>query len=182
MSQSVIAIDPGVLDAGADLQTILAAWHTATLRLEQTHDALRDEVRQLTAELEVKNRELARKNRLADLGQMASHVAHEVRNNLVPVTLYLGMLRRRLTCDAESLAMLAKIGTGFQAMDVMVNDLLHFTSDRDPQLTSFRSAAWRPTSRPRWPRSSPRKRSAANSTFLRTTPCEPTVKCSAGRC
>ncbi len=137
MSQSVIAIDPGVLDAGADLQTILAAWHTATLRLERTHDALRDEVRQLTAELEVKNRELARKNRLADLGQMASHVAHEVRNNLVPVTLYVGMLRRRLTDDAESLAMLAKISAGFQAMDVMVNDLLHFTSDRDPQLTSF---------------------------------------------
>ena len=61
MSQPVIAIDPVTLDASADLQTILAAWHTATLRLEQTHDALRDEVRQLTAELEVKNRELARR-------------------------------------------------------------------------------------------------------------------------
>ena len=96
MSQPAIAVDPANLDSSADLQTILAAWHTATLRLEQTHDALRDEVRQLTAELEVKNRELARKNRLADLGQMASHVAHEVRNNLVPVTLYLSMLRRRV--------------------------------------------------------------------------------------
>src|SRR5580704_9779491 len=100
MSQAVIAVDPATLDASADLQTILAAWHTATLRLEQTHNALREEVQQLTAELEVKNRELARKNRLADLGQMASHVAHEVRNNLVPVTLYLSLLRRRLTSDA----------------------------------------------------------------------------------
>ena len=51
MSQPVIAADheymvPATsLDASADLQTILAAWHTATLRLEQTHDALRDEVR-----------------------------------------------------------------------------------------------------------------------------------------
>ena len=79
-----------------DLQTVLAAWHDATLRLEQTHEALRAEVRRLTDELEVKNRELARKNRLADLGQMASHVAHEVRNNLVPVTLYLSLLRRRI--------------------------------------------------------------------------------------
>jgi signal transduction histidine kinase len=124
---------PG-LDANSDLQTILSAWHTATLRLEQTHNALRDEVRQLTAELEIKNRELARKSRLADLGQMASHVAHEVRNNLVPVTLYLSMLRRRVSGDAESLGMLEKISSGFRAMDVMVNDLLHFTSDRDPQL------------------------------------------------
>jgi len=136
------SITPGAgsaasLDASADLQTILAAWHTATLRLEQTHDALRDEVQQLTAELEVKNRELARKNRLADLGQMASHVAHEVRNNLVPVTLYLSMLRRRLGSDAESLDMLEKVSAGFRAMDLMVNDLLHFTSDRDPQLANL---------------------------------------------
>ncbi len=137
MSQAAIAVDPANLDSSADLQTILAAWHTATLRLEQTHDALRDEVQQLTAELEVKNRELARKNRLADLGQMASHVAHEVRNNLVPVTLYLSMLRRRVAGDAESLDMLDKVSAGFRAMDVMVNDLLHFTSDRDPQLTCF---------------------------------------------
>jgi signal transduction histidine kinase len=134
MSRAVIAVDPASLDASADLQTILAAWHTATLRLEQTHHALRNEVQQLTAELEIKNRELARKNRLADLGQMASHVAHEVRNNLVPVTLYLSILRRRVSGDAESLGMLEKINSGFRAMDVMVNDLLHFTSDRGPQL------------------------------------------------
>ncbi len=137
MSQAVIAVDPASLDSSADLQTILAAWHTATLRLEQTHNALREEVQQLTAELEVKNRELARKNRLADLGQMASHVAHEVRNNLVPVTLYLSMLRRRLGGDAEGLDMLEKVSAGFRAMDVMVNDLLQFTSDRDPQLAWF---------------------------------------------
>ncbi|MGA2253098.1 MAG: ATP-binding protein [Thermoguttaceae bacterium] len=137
MSQPAITVDPVSLDASADLQTILAAWHTATLRLEQTHNALRDEVQQLTAELEVKNRELARKNRLADLGQMASHVAHEVRNNLVPVTLYLSMLRRRMNGDTESLDMLEKVSAGFRAMDVMVNDLLHFTSDRDPQFACF---------------------------------------------
>jgi signal transduction histidine kinase len=137
MNELVNLPDPMLLDEQADLQTVLAAWHTATLRLEQTHGALREEVRNLTAELEVKNRELARKNRLADLGQMASHVAHEVRNNLVPLTLYLGLLRRRLTEDPKGLEMLDKIRAGFSAMDVMVNDLLHFTSDRDPQRQTF---------------------------------------------
>jgi signal transduction histidine kinase len=47
------------------------------------------------------------------------------------------MLRRRLTSDAEGLDMLEKVNAGFRAMDVMVNDLLHFTSDRDPQLVQF---------------------------------------------
>ncbi len=100
MSEETVLAGPRPLDSSADLETVLAAWHTATLRLEQTHEALREEVQQLTDELEVKNRELARKNRLADLGQMASHVAHEVRNNLVPVTLYLSLLRRRIAGDA----------------------------------------------------------------------------------
>lgn len=125
------------LDRSADLETVLAAWHAATVRLERTHESLRAEVQRLTDELEVKNRELARKNRLADLGQMAAHVAHEVRNNLVPVTLYLSLLRRRLAGDAEGLSVLDKIAAGFTDLDAMVNDLLHFTSDRDPHLRRF---------------------------------------------
>jgi len=128
------AVHPG---SRADLETILSAWHDATLRLEQTHEALRGEVRRLTDELEVKNRELARKNRLADLGQMASHIAHEVRNNLVPVTLYLSLLRRRIAGDEGSLDVLEKISAGFTALDVALNDLLHFTTDREPKRQTF---------------------------------------------
>jgi signal transduction histidine kinase len=132
-----VVTDALKLDASADLQTVLAAWHGATLRLERTHEALRAEVRRLTDELHQKNRELARKNRLADLGQMAAHVAHEVRNTLVPVMLYLGLLRRRIAGDAASLEVLDKITAGMTALDATVHDLLHFTSDRDPQRRPF---------------------------------------------
>jgi signal transduction histidine kinase len=121
------------LDERADLPTVLAAWNQATVRLEQTHETLREQVQHLTYELEVKNRELARKNRLADLGQIASHVAHEVRNSLVPVTLYMSLLRRRLSEDPGSCDILDKIASGFTAVDSCVNDLLHFASDRDPR-------------------------------------------------
>jgi signal transduction histidine kinase len=137
MSEDRILTDALKLDRSADLQTVLAAWHGATVRLERTHEALRAEVRRLTDELQRKNRELARKSRLADLGQMAAHVAHEVRNTLVPVALYLGLLRRRIARDPGSLEMLDKITAGMTALDATVNDLLHFTSDRDPQRRSF---------------------------------------------
>jgi two-component system, sensor histidine kinase FlrB len=125
----------------ADLETVLAAWHGATVRLEQTHQALREEVRRLTDELEIKNRELARKNRLADLGQIASHIAHEVRNNLVPVSLYLSLLRRRISEDSGSIDVLNKVESGITALDATVNDLLHFTAERDPHwgLVSLRA-------------------------------------------
>ncbi len=120
-----------------DLEAVLTAWHTATLRLERTHETLCGEVARLTKELEIKNRELARKNRLADLGQMASHVAHEVRNNLVPVSLYMSLLRRRLSEDFGSLTILSKIEAGFTALDATVNDLLSFTAHRQPQWQTF---------------------------------------------
>jgi len=115
-----------------NLETLLDAWREATQRLQRTHEALRSEVRRLTNELEFKNRELARKNRLADLGQMASHVAHEVRNSLVPITLYLSLLRRRLSDDAAVLDILSKMEAGFTALEATVNDLLQFTAHRDP--------------------------------------------------
>ena len=126
------AAEPAPLDAGANLSTILEAWQSATNRLQQTHETLRSEVRRLSDELEIKNRELARKNRLADLGQIASHIAHEVRNNLVPVKLYLSLLRRHLADDRPALEIVGKVASGFTALDATVEDLLHFAVDREP--------------------------------------------------
>jgi signal transduction histidine kinase len=120
-----------------DLSVILAAWDDATERLRRSHEKLREEVSRLSDELAAKNRELARKNRLADLGQMVSHVAHEVRNCLVPTTLYVSLLHRRLTDDAGSLAVLANIESGLSTLETTVNDLLNFTRDRDPHWRSF---------------------------------------------
>lgn len=115
-----------------DLQTVLEAWHTATDRLQQTHLTLCDEVRRLSDELEVKNQELARENRLADLGRMASCVAHEVRNCLTPITLYMSLLRRRLPPEPEVSDIVEKLNSCFHALEATVDDLLQFTGSRQP--------------------------------------------------
>ena len=132
---SPVAGDAPQLTTGdeLDLQTIFSAWNEATDRLQRTHEALRSEVRRLSDELEAKNQELARKNRLADLGQMASHVAHEVRNSLVPMKLYLSLLKRRIDGDRGSVDVLDKVMAGFTALEATVGDLLHFSSQRDPR-------------------------------------------------
>lgn len=120
-----------------ELSTLLAAWNDATGRLEATHASLQEEVARLNGELELKNRELNRRNRLADLGQMASHVAHEVKNSLVPVTLYLSLLRRRLADDAPGLEILSQVEAGFTSLNATVNDLLSFTAHRQPHRRGF---------------------------------------------
>ena len=130
-------LELGELSQDASLEAVLAAWHDATVRLQQTHEVLQGEVGRLTNELEAKNRELAMQNRLADIGRMASHVAHEVRNSLVPVTLYMSLLKRRLVDDSASMDILTKVEAGFTALNVTVNDLLSFTSHREPHWHSF---------------------------------------------
>ncbi|MDP1564325.1 MAG: HAMP domain-containing sensor histidine kinase [Pirellulaceae bacterium] len=129
------------------LESVLEIWQTTTARLEQTHMILQAEVRRLTDELEEKNRQLAKKNRLADLGQMAGHVAHEVRNHLVPLTLYLSLLRRQMIGSNNSTSpssrlsgveLLDKVDANLTAMRKMVQDLLNFTANRQPQWTTIR--------------------------------------------
>ena len=133
----LLTVFRGDEQAPTDLSELLEAWREATVRLEKTHALLREEVARLNSELETKNRELARKNRMADLGEMASHVAHEVRNNLTPVTLYLSLLRRQLSRTPDALETLSKVEAGFAALEATVTDLLSFSANRQPHWSHF---------------------------------------------
>jgi signal transduction histidine kinase len=106
-------------------------------RVEQPHESAIAETRHRIDDAEVKNRELARRNRFADVGQVAAHMAREIRDNLVPVSLYLSLLRRRLVEDSGNLDILAKVEAGFASLDATVSDLVSFTSDRAPQRQTF---------------------------------------------
>lgn len=120
-----------------DLAAVLAAWDSATHRLQETHHVLCREIQRLTEELEAKNRQLARKDRLAELGRMASHVAHEVRNSLMPVTLSVSLLKRRLADDVDSRPLIDRLTNGLAAVGSAVDELLQFSGDRMPCPTCF---------------------------------------------
>lgn len=76
--------------------------------------------------------DLKKANTLAELGRTAAHIAHEVRNSLAPVSLYMGLLKRNLAGDAGSLDILAKIEDGFGLLEATLHDLLHFAANRKP--------------------------------------------------
>jgi len=91
----------------------------------KTHESLEKEIERLTNELD-------KERRMADLGRMAAHVAHEVRNHLVPVTLYLSLLERRLTEDTTGTDLLRKTNRVFDDLRAAVTDLMYFTADQPP--------------------------------------------------
>ena len=54
-----------------------------------------------------------------------------------PVDAYLSLLRRHLDGSDDTLDILDKIEAGFTALEATVNDLLQFTSNRDPSWQTF---------------------------------------------
>ena len=66
----------------ADLQTVLCAWHDATVRWEQTHEQLQAEVRRLTAALTMKQQQACQTVRADDVRSVAGRIAHSVRSSL----------------------------------------------------------------------------------------------------
>ena len=121
-----------------DLSGMLQIYSDAAGRLEKSHDRLLAEVSRLSAELEHKNRLLARKRRLEILGEMSAGVAHEIRNPLGGILLYAGMLERDLAGSPENLRLIRQIISGVRSLDTIVGDLLSFTRGFEPSRRACR--------------------------------------------
>ena len=87
------------------------------------------EVARLTEEIGELRRELSRQDRLAELGRVALHVARQAQSQLSTVSLYHKLLRRRLSDDAGSLDVLAKVEHGLDELTATIDDLLQFTAE-----------------------------------------------------
>ena len=118
-----------------ELGAIINAYNEVTERLKLSHDRLVGEVGRLRDQLEQKNRELARRERLAALGEMAAGVAHEIRNPLAGVQLYASLLVKDLADRDDARQLARKIADGVQTLEGVVGDVLAFAGQSEPQVT-----------------------------------------------
>lgn len=112
-----------------DLLGLLVQYNEATDRLRASHEGLKAEVARLTDELEQKNRELERRQRLAMLGEMAAGVAHEIRNPLGGISLYADVLVDDLEPLPDQKDLARQIQGGIRILDRIVEDMLLFARD-----------------------------------------------------
>jgi two-component system sensor histidine kinase HydH len=104
-----------------------AVSHTAD-RLQATQDALQHEVERLQQELTETNAQLHRAQSLAALGEMAAGIAHEIRNPLGSIQLYVQMLAEDLEGHLPAGAELCgKIDRAVVGIDAIVRDVLRFS-------------------------------------------------------
>jgi signal transduction histidine kinase len=133
-------------DGLLDLKEAIEAYNGLAERLTESQRALQGEVLRLRTELAEKNRQLARKNRLEVLGEMAAGVAHEIRNPLGGIELYAGLIEREASTDEKISRWAGQIHRATRGLASIVGDILDFTRPiaprfKDASLTRAAGAA-----------------------------------------
>ncbi|MBI4584297.1 MAG: hypothetical protein HY717_09780 [Planctomycetes bacterium] len=102
-----------------------------TLRLQESHRALEARLASLRRELAEKNLLLERKKRLESLGLMVAGAAHEIRNPLGSISLYLDCLSEEVRGEAsrpECLRLIRQIEEAIAHLNSIVVNMLIFAS------------------------------------------------------
>jgi len=125
-------------EAATDLGALIRAYSAVAERLRESHELLQREVARLHEQLAEKDKLLERRERLAALGEMAAGVAHEIRNPLGGIELYVSLLERDLAEQPRPLEIVRRIGAGVRNLDHIVSDILAFARGSEPQLRPVR--------------------------------------------
>ena len=112
-----------------DLKHLMRSVNETTERLADTHAVLQREVVRLQGELAEANAQLRRSRDLAALGEMAAGIAHEVRNPLASIGLYVAMLGEDVEDRPQSAQLCEKIARAVEGLDAIVRDVLLFAKD-----------------------------------------------------
>ena len=113
----------------ASLAQALERFNESSSKLERQHSALLKEVEELRAQLLRKDEEIKRRERLATLGETAAALAHEVRNPLGAITLFLSMLRTDVEDRPEAVSLVDEIEKSVTSLDHVVSNVLHFAKN-----------------------------------------------------
>lgn len=130
---------PGELPEPQAFAALLAEYDRALDAAQRALGALNSKVAILSEEIEHKNRLLARQERLAALGEMAAGVAHEIRNPLGGISLYLEMLSNDVKGNPPAAALCGKISNAVGRLNHTVEAILGFTRQLDPQVSRVES-------------------------------------------
>lgn len=116
--------------AGSALLSRLFERFTASSeKLEAQYIALTQEVDELKAQLRSKEEEIKRSERLAMLGETAAALAHEVRNPLGAITLFLSMLRTDISDKPQAIGLVDEIERSVTSLNNVVSNVLHFAKN-----------------------------------------------------
>jgi two-component system sensor histidine kinase HydH len=120
------------LPGGAPPHELMEAFQrfsSASQRLEQKYEALRQETEELKLRLRQKDEEIKRNARLAILGETAAALAHEVRNPIGALKIFLSLLKSDVADRPQASEMVSHMDRTISSLNHVVENILHFAKD-----------------------------------------------------
>jgi signal transduction histidine kinase len=112
-----------------ELSQMLERFNESSSKLELRYEALMQEVDNLRRQLAAKEEEIKRSERLSMLGETAAALAHEVRNPLGAITLFISMLKTDLKDRPQSVTLVEEIEKSVTSLNAVVSNVLHFAKN-----------------------------------------------------
>lgn len=106
-------------------------------RLSDAYAELQGQVGRLSAELAAANGELARRERLSILGEVAAKLAHQLRTPLATALLYVGHLARPGLAEADRVRFADKTLGRLHYLERLIQDMLAFVKGQQGQRAEF---------------------------------------------
>ncbi len=104
--------------------------------LGRTFNQMSSELQSSALEIrELHQQEMRRAAQLASVGELASGIAHEIKNPLVGVASGVDLLSKRVGTDPKSAALLEQIHAQIRRIESAIQDLLSYASPKEPLFT-----------------------------------------------
>lgn len=117
------------------LEEAFEKFNQAGLKLEAKYKELLLETESLRERLRLKEEEVRKTEKLALLGETAAALAHEVRNPLGAIKLFISMLKSDVADRPEALQLIAQIDRGVNSLDNIVSNILQFSKNEKVKLS-----------------------------------------------
>jgi len=111
------------------LHVMFQSFESASQRLEKKYEALLAETSRLRAEVLLKDQAIKKAEKLVFLGETAGALAHEVRNPLGAMKLFLSLALDEIEDTAAAGKYLQEVGRSIETLEQVVNNILHFARD-----------------------------------------------------
>lgn len=113
----------------ATLELAFQKFHESSERLEQKYTELLQETECLREQIREKEKAIKRAERLAMLGETAAGIAHEVRNPLGSISLFLSLLKDDIGESESAAEIIEHMETSVHMLDRVVSNILQFSRE-----------------------------------------------------